>query len=402
MIERSSATSCLRGEHIAHVIETAGPGGAETMLLELARAQQQHGAITTAFLPYSHEDWLPTQLLNAGIGVERFELRSPLSWDSIRSLVAAFQRLEVSLLHSHEFTMAVNGAVAARIAGVPNVITMHGGRYYAERGRRRLLLRAAIASSQATVAVSDALGDALSRDLRLARTRVITIHNGVRVQPSAAAALRTELGLAEGSTIVLAVGNLYPVKGHAALVRALPALPTAAHLVIAGRGGEEQALLASAAALGVSDRLHLLGHRDDIGAVLRAADLFVQPSLNEGLPLALLEAMFAAVPIVATDVGDVAQAIGTDGGLLVPAGDDAALGAAITRLLEQPFLARALAASAQARAEREYGMPRAVERYADVYSPLFAARDATSRMPWTSTALQRSMRAKTSANTGND
>jgi glycosyltransferase involved in cell wall biosynthesis len=402
MSELGSATQFLRGEHIAHVIETAGPGGAERMLAELARAQQQHGAVATAFLPYSTEEWLPTQLRLAGVSVERFHLDSPLSWRSVRTLTSAFRRLQVTLLHSHEFTMAVNGAVAARSVGIPNVITMHGGRYYADKLRRRMLLRGAIAGSQALVAVSDALADDLSRDLHVARPRIITIPNGVRLQTLPAAGLRAELGIAANTAIVLAVGNLYPVKGHATLLAALATLPPNAHVVIAGRGAEAEPLLARAALMGLGDRLHLLGHRDDVTAVLRAADVFVQPSLAEGLPLAVLEAMFAGAPIVASDVGDIAQAIGPDAGLIVPAGDALALSVAITRLLEQPFLARALGASAHARAERQYGITRAVERYAEVYSPLLAARDEASRSPWTSAVAQRSMRPNTSANTGGD
>jgi len=92
------------------------------------------------------------------------------------------------------------------------------------------------------------------------------------------------------------------------------------HLAIAGRGDQDEALRAQAAALGVADRLHLLGLRADVANVLAGADVFVLPSLSEGLPIALLEAMFTGCPIVASDVGDVRAALDEGrAGMLVPA-----------------------------------------------------------------------------------
>ena len=114
--------------------------------------------------------------------------------------------------------------------------------------------------------------------------------------------------------------------------------------------------------------MHFLGLRQDIANILAAADVFVLPSLSEGLPLALLEAMFAARPIVATAVGDVPVALaGGAAGQLVPPGDPTALARAIDRLLAQPFEAQRLGSSAQARATAEYGIERMVQRYAGLY-----------------------------------
>ena len=133
---------------------------------------------------------------------------------------------------------------------------------------------------------------------------------------------------------MVAVGNLYPVKDHATLLRALARLP-AARVAIAGRGDQEEPLRRLAAELGLSDRVHLLGLRDDVETVFAAADVFVQPSLSEGLPLAVLEAMANGLPVVATRVGGIPEAV-VDGktGLLVPPGDPAALAAALAAVLD--------------------------------------------------------------------
>jgi glycosyltransferase involved in cell wall biosynthesis len=396
MVAMVEDPAVFRGEHIAHLIESTGPGGAERMVAELALEQRVRGARTTVFLPVAGEEWLADQLEGADIAIERFRHDSPLSPQCVRTLAHGFRKHGITLAHSHEFSMAVNGAVAARAVGIPHVITMHGGRYYADKMRRRFAMRFAVASSQATVAVSELLAGQLSHDLHVAPSRIVTIPNGVRPAEPPTATLRRELGIAAHARVILAVGNLYPVKGHRFLISALAELPASTHLAIAGRGDGETALLAHAAELGLESRVHLLGHRDDIPALLAAADVFVQSSLNEGLPLAVLEAMFAGRPIVATDVGDVARAVGADGALLVAPGSAAELAAAIGRLLDQPFLASALGASAALRANRTHGLTRMVERYAALYAPLLA------RMPRARTAVLRSIRSKTSANTSSD
>jgi len=257
---------------------------------------------------------------------------------------------------------------------MPHVITMHGGRYYAARIRRRLALRAAVALSRSLVAVSEPLATHLSRDLWIRRARIVTIPNGARFAPAARSTLRAELGLTDDSPLIVAVGNLYPVKGHTYLLEALGRLaPThpRLQLAIAGRGDLAQVLQSQARDLNVEGRVHFLGLRQDIANILAAADVFALPSLSEGLPVALLEAMFASRPIVASAVGDVPAALASGAaGRLVPPGDAAALAGAIRGLLTNPFEARALGQTAQARAASEYGIGRMVQRYAEVYQRL--------------------------------
>jgi glycosyltransferase involved in cell wall biosynthesis len=292
-----------------------------------------------------------------------------------RSIAASFKRHRIDLAHSHEFTMAVYGAWASWYAGVPCVITMHGSRYYAGRLQRRLALRAAMSGRTRVVAVSHRLAGHISRDLAVRRSRITMVPNGVRVgAPSAPDPVRQELSLGPEDRLLVAVGNLYPVKGHRVAVDAIARLAgrhSTLHLAIAGRGDLADALVTQARTLGVGDRLHLLGLRSDVSAVLAAADLFVLPSLSEGLPLALLEAMFARRPIVATDVGEVRSAL-DDGraGVLVAPEDAAALAAAIDALLTDPDRARELGARACDRARAEYDLPGMVRRYGSIYDEL--------------------------------
>jgi len=357
---------------IAHLIETDGPGGAERMLASLANELQASGYPGIAFVPARIEGWLESELRGFGVPIEYVPLQKPFSRAFARALAAAFRRHDVALAHSHEFTMAFYGAWASRLAGVPHVITMHGSRYYAERWRRRLAMRWAVGASAGVAAVSHKLAESMRRDLWLRRGHVTVVPNGIRRRPAAANGIRRELGVGPEDRLVLAVGNLYPVKGHADLVTAVsylaPRYP-ALHLAIAGRGELAETLNREANTRRIADRVHLLGLRNDVAELLAAADAFVLPSRSEGLPLALLEAMFAGLPIVATRVGEVPTALanGSAGLLVEPARPDE-LARAIERILTDAELARELGKSAQDRAAAEYDVANMAARYRSLYN----------------------------------
>jgi glycosyltransferase involved in cell wall biosynthesis len=142
---------------------------------------------------------------------------------------------------------------------------------------------------------------------------------------------------------------------------------------IAGEGPERERLVSKAAAVGVAERVRWLGHRDDVPALLAAADVFVLPSLNEGLPLAAMEAMLAAVPVVAADAGGTGEIV-RDGvtGLLVPPGDARALGESIRALLGDRARATRLAGAARELIEREHSAAAMVAATSRLYDALLA------------------------------
>jgi glycosyltransferase involved in cell wall biosynthesis len=365
----------LRGLRLAHLIESDGPGGAERMVASLAASLQAAGADNLVIVPANGEGWLSRELHGTGVTTVPFHLERPFSPPFARWLIETLRRHRIALAHSHEFTMAVYGAWAARRAGVPHVFTMHGGRYYAGRLQRRIAMRVAVGLSGMTVAVSKSVADELRRDLWLSPFRVVTIPNGAGLVPVAQSSLRHELQLTPDDRLALAVGNLYPVKGHSHLLEALGLLarrfPTL-HVAIAGRGDLEVSLRARAQALGVGARFHLLGLRSDVANVLAGADVFVLPSLSEGLPLALIEAMLAARPIVATTVGEVGAVLNggsAHAGILVPPGDAAALARGLADVLSDPNEARRLGAAAARRAE-DYTLAKMTERYVALYTTL--------------------------------
>jgi glycosyltransferase involved in cell wall biosynthesis len=309
----------------------------------------------------------------------------------IPRLAWRLRRRSIELVHSHEFAMNAYAGAAARLAGLPTVATVHGRQWVTDRARRvwsyKLLRRAGMR----LVAVSRDLAAFLETRMGLSPGAIEVVHNGIRLPPmipaeklaGRRAAARRELAIPPDGPLLVAVGNLYPVKDHATLLRAA-ASPPLARVAIAGRGSEEASLKRLAGELGIADRVHLLGLRDDIDRVLLAADVFVQPSRSEGLPLSILEAMGAGLPVVATAVGGIPEAVvAGKTGALVPAGDPAALAEALRCLLERPDRGHALGCAGRTRAAEEFSIAAMVDRYQVLY-----AQAAGFDVEWSSYAIR--------------
>lgn len=374
---------------VALLLESDGPGGAETMLLNLAEELRRRGHEVLPIGPADRTGWLAARFRERGFAPESYVLRRALDPACARQITAILRANRIQVAHSHEFGMGVYGAFAARRAGSRHIITMHGGRYYAEERRRRAALRWAARRSAALVGVSEATARDLRSTLRLSEDEVRVVHNGIPFRAGDRSALRAELDLSADDLLLVAVGNLYPVKGHAVLLHALGGLQRSGEianvpwrLAIAGRGEEEKKLRALAKEEGIADRVALLGFRTDVPDILAAADVFVMPSLSEGLPLALVEAMAAGLPVVVSEVGGVPEvAVAGREAILVPPGDPARLGAGLATLLRDRRARREMGAAACERALRDFSVSTMCEAYERLYRGTAASRAEERGVP---------------------
>jgi glycosyltransferase involved in cell wall biosynthesis len=295
--------------------------------------------------------------------------------------IAALAKSErVDVIHAHQYTPFFYGVMARRKAGVPLLFTEHG-RFYPDlpSWKRRLFNRLIGCRVDHTTAVSDAVKEALVAIEGMPSAPIEVLHNGIdlgrfSVPTGARDWLAETHGVPMDAPVVGTVARLNPIKNQAMLVdafaQARQVVPDA-HLAIVGDGSERQALQTQVADLGLNAAVHFLGERDDVARMLGAMDVFALSSLSEGMPMTLLEAMAARVPIATTDVGGISQMLEPGREALFCASDDtAAFSANLVRLLSNPEVCEELTARAHARVVDDFSLDVIGERYLHIYRAL--------------------------------
>lgn len=364
---------------VLHVIDALNYGGAQKLIVLLAQwtPANAYKTIVCALQP----NWdVEAALTACGAKVICLARRRPSILSPHRLAAYIYHNLkdirrickthDVDVVQCHLSDAEFLGISAGRLAGVRRVVTTvhypdllpqrkgNDPRNYLRRLTTRLLYRMV----DYVIAVSDDVADQLNDLWRLSgsKLRIMTNRIDVQAQKDAAVAdgLKKDIGLGERDRMLLSVGRLMPPKGQSHLIGAMAEIAKRfddVKLALAGDGDLRDRLKKRAADLGLEKRIIFLGSRDDIAQLLKLSDIFVLPSLWEGTSLALLEAMAAAKPIVATDIpGN--RAVLKDGvnGLLVPSGDAFALARAIGQLLADPKKAAALGRKAQKEAVDHY------------------------------------------------
>ncbi|MDI3289827.1 glycosyltransferase [Polyangium sp. 15x6] len=363
---------------VAHVVLGLRAGGLERVVLDLVQgmdrsrfdpmviALDEPGELAPRLAPID----VPLRLLRRGQGFDP---------SVIGELADLFGREGIDLVHTHNPRPHVHGALAAlaarRVTGKrPRVVhTKHGRNYPGDLGRV-LANRMASALSDRIVAVSDdARRVALEVEHGSAR-RLVTIRNGVDTRayrPGDAERARRALDVPADVLHVGCVARLSAEKDHATLIQAFARVRTChpgARLTLVGEGPERASLEALVQKFGLHGAVQLLGHRDDVATLLPGFDLFALASRTEGTSLTLLEAAAAGLPIVATRVGGNPEIV-ADGetGLLVPAGEPAALADAIGSLWARSDRA-GMGQAGRALVETRYGMGKMISAYETLYA----------------------------------
>jgi len=292
-------------------------------------------------------------------------------------LARLLRRERIDVLHTHKFGSNVWGALIGRPCGVP-VLIAHEHTWSYEGNPLRKLLDGKVIGRLATrfVAVSSADRERMIEIEHVPAQKVSVIPTAFIPRPNGAGGnLRAELGIPAGAPVIGTVARLRPQKALTVLIEGfarLAAERVGCHLVIVGDGECREELEEAATAAGISEQVHFPGQRTDIGAVLATFDVAAMSSDFEGLPLFVFECMAHEVPLVATDVGGLRDAI-EDGrtALLVPARDPVALAEKLSRLVDDGELRRRLAGAAARRLD-DFTMQRAVERVGILYDQLLS------------------------------
>jgi len=356
---------------VVHYVDSEFYGGTEEAALHLmASLDLARWQPVLLHHPNSGIDRLVQSVARLGIrttAVPRVEPGARVA--GVIRLRRVFRAERPAIVHAHlSWPFACkHGVLGAWLAGVPAIVGT-AQLFTPPDGAWRLhpVLRA----YRRIIAVSDEVRARYDLDLHVAAGRLAVVRNAIRVPPagrSAAPGLRAGLVKGRPDYVVLTPARLHPQKGHAFLLSAVAGVPGAT-FVFAGDGPLRAELEAQARERGVADRCVFLGERSDVPDLLAAADLVVLPSLFEGLPVVILEAMAAERPVIATAIGGTDEAITSEvTGLLVPPRDPEALAAAIRRLQADPLLARRLASAGRTRVERTFSAEASAREVMRIY-----------------------------------
>lgn len=378
-IHTQAAPSCTRASptvgFVLHVMQVAG---AEVLVAETIR---RLGSRIRPFV-YCLDGigQLGEQMQRDGVEVVSFDRRPGIDLRLITRFAARLRTDRVDILHAHQYTPYFYGALANLRAGWPArvILTEHGRAYPDIVGsRRRFLNRWFLQHLASDVnAVARFSAEAVQQNDGFTKWPISIIPNGIETSrygdgAGDVVAARQALGLPVDHRYVTCVARFHPVKDHRGLITAFAQLASShpdVDLVLAGDGQLRGELEQQVRDLGLAERVRFLGVRRDVPVVLRASDVFVLGSESEGASITVLEAMASGLPIVTTNVGGNPELVRHEQeGLLVPRSDPAAFAAAMSRVLDDPALARRLGAAGRARARAEFDIDVTIAAYGRLY-----------------------------------
>ncbi len=354
---------------VAHVVYSPAIGGSESLALETCARLDRRAFDPLLLLAYPGSGPLPQLARARGVAVEHLRRTRArrLVWRFV--LGRQLRRLGVDLLHVHHVPLYAAVERAARASGIPVLVTEHARHTLSRSPRLQQVARRAVAQAAHFSVVSYDLARWFVAELGVDPQRIEVIHGGIdvtRFTPGCDAAPLRALAAGAGTgPIVVSVGRLVEAKHQELLIDATARLAdVGAILVLVGDGDRRQALERHAEGAGARGRVVFAGTRADIPSLLPGADVFALSSRREGLPVALMEAMAAGLPVVATAVGGVPELV-VHGrtGLLVPPEDAGRLADALRQLLADRERARAMAAAGRARVEQEFSLETVVGTY---------------------------------------
>ncbi len=365
---------------IALCITDLDLGGAERQLAELAARIDRNWFRPVVYClgprPPRDEASCAPLIERAGIECHCLGGRGARHFPRVTARLTTLLRSQrPAILQSFLFHANLVGRLAARRAGVPRVVC---GLRVAERKQRWHLWldRLTQARVDRYVCVSKAVADFSRREARLPAEKLAVIPNGIDPARylAAAPADLTPFEIPPGALVAVCVGRLAPQKGHSWLLRTAPqwlgSLPDS-HLLLVGEGPDRPRLERLVRETGLEGRIHLSGFSADVPGILAASRVLVLPSLWEGMPNVVLEAMAGGLPVVASNVEGVGELLGPlTGEQTVPCGDDRALAARIEAILRDESLARSLGSQNRERVTRYFSMDATCRAYERLWGAL--------------------------------
>jgi L-malate glycosyltransferase len=365
---------------VLYLAHTLAVGGAEEMILNLLRslpARFERGVMCI-----DGPGPMGEEIRRAGLPIESLGLRPGLRRPfDLPRLQRAIEAAQPTIVHTFLLTASLYGRFAAMLARVPIVIGTEVNIYERKQAAHRLAERWLMRSTDAVIASAESVREFYIRQVKADPDRVVVIHNAVdwsQLETSRSRAdMRAEAAVPADAVAAVIIARLTEQKAHRVLFEAMASRPELGglHLMVVGDGELRDELPRQVERLDLGRRVHFLGARRDLGNLLGAADLFVMPSLWEGLPLSLVLAMGGGLPVVASRVAGIPEVV-EDGvtGLLVEPGNVTQLAAALARVAQDPALRAQLGSRGQNFVRPRFGADQYVAAMVDLYDSLLSGR----------------------------
>ncbi|MBI5943584.1 MAG: GT4 family glycosyltransferase PelF [Chloroflexi bacterium] len=363
---------------ILQLIDGLNVGGAEVLLVDLVRGIKENG--DDVCVGYSTRGPLEKRLAELNVTCTRLPRLGRIDPILFLGMCRLILRERPDIVHTHLFKSDLHGRLAARLCGVPVVVsTSHNNDVWARRFPLGRLYGFTAKLTDKVIAVSDEVREYQIQHTGVDSEKIIVIENGVDIQrfsnqTEAGIAIRAEFKIDTDTPLIGIIGRLQPQKDHdnflnaAALIN--KTMPKARFLVV-GDGPLREDLKTNAQALGLDSSVIFCGIRHDIPAILSALNLLVISSKWEGLPVTLLEGMAARCPIVSTAVGGVPNVVADgESALLVPPEDPSALANACLKILREAETARALVNAGFDRVKQQFSLDAMIQKILKLYQEL--------------------------------
>jgi glycosyltransferase involved in cell wall biosynthesis len=365
---------------ILHVIDTTGPGGAETIFIDLASRFPTDKFRSIVVI--RGKGWVYEELCRRGIEPLIMDAKGSFNWRFLSGLVQLIRREGVDLIQSHLLGSNVYCSLAGLIARKPVVSTFHGVVDFSGKERLRGIKYGAInAGARSIIAVSKSLRDEMLENTSLSPAKIKLIYNGIKTadfQRPRSRILRDKFAWSDDDLVIGSLGNIRPAKGYDVLLRAAALLSRKNRqfrFVIAGQCNTSlyDDLLQLRKELGLEETVKFLGYIDDAADFLSNIDVFLSSSISEGLPLSAIQAMVAELPVVATRCGGYEELVtDRENGWLVEIGNPQAIADALETLAANTELRAALAEKAKSHAIATFDLEVMLAAYEKTYDGLLA------------------------------
>lgn len=362
---------------ILHMIETTGSGGAEQVIVDIVRHLDREKFISVVVL--TGKGWLYDNISSSGVVPEIIKSEGAYDWRFIRKVMKLSKLKKVDVIHSHLDDTNFYACLVGIFSRIPVIATYHGmiGSWNVKNVKDSIKMAIIKFHAKYVVAVSEFLKTELLKAGSFKNSQLRRIYNGVDFQilgqEDGSKKLRSELNLPQEAILIGTIGNMERWKGFDYFIKAVPTIieksPKSYFLIIGEIKedilGDLDALIAS---LKLEGRIFFMGFRGDIPQILTQLDIFVLPSLSEGLSIATIEAMAKERPVIVTDSGGPTEIVDEGRtGFVVPPKDPEAIAQRVIQLINDPNLAQTLGKQAKIAVQNKFDLKSTISTYADLY-----------------------------------